>query len=95
MQICRTHETAKQQREEIKGGHQTIAGTSSYKSKKQQDRQSNYGQVKVPPTQKCSRCGKPQHKIATNCAALNKVCNKCHEIGHFATQCRTKSLRRN
>ena len=33
MQICRVHEAAKQQREETKGGHQTIAAMSSYKSK--------------------------------------------------------------
>ena len=62
VQICRAHEAAKQQRQEIKGGHQTIAATSSYKSKKQQDHQSDYGQVKVPPTGKCSHCGELQHK---------------------------------
>ena len=42
--------------------------------------------LKVPPARKCGRCGKPQHKLATNCAALDKTCNKCHKIGRFASQ---------
>lgn len=39
---------------------------------------------------KCGRCGRTHKR--DQCPAKDKECNKCHKIGHFAAQCRTKQI---
>ena len=56
IQICRSHEAAKHQREEIKRNDVTVAATSSYKFKKHQDRQPYRRQTKEHAPRKCGRC---------------------------------------
>ena len=96
IQICRAHEAAKHQREEIKRNDITIAATSTYKFKPLlQDCRPFRRQTKDHAPRKCGRCGKPQHRDLTQYAALDKMCNKCYKVGHFAGQCSTKPARIN
>ena len=39
------------------------------------------------------RCGKAQHEILEACPAIDRTCNNCQRIGHFASQCRTLTHR--
>ena len=99
IQICRAHESAKNQREEIKGSHAAINVTSTYKAKKKptnRDRpMAARKQLTHEQQRTCGRCGCGHGNLPQNCPAFNKTCNKCHKLGHFASLSRTKNLRIN
>ena len=42
---------------------------------------------------KCKFCGLQHDLVKEKCPAYGKECTKCHNINHFAKQCRTKSAR--
>ena len=91
IQVCRAHEAAKQQRLEITGNSPEIGVTSAYKAKRQQRQPPKQNPLQRNTLRNCGRCGKPRHKELNQCPALNRSCNKCHKVGHFAMQCRTTS----
>ena len=91
MQVCRAHEAAIQQRLEITGNSPEIGVTSACKAKRQHRQPPNKNPLQRNALHNCGRCGKPRHKELNQCPALNRSCNKCHKVGHFAMQCRTTS----
>ncbi|XP_058456697.1 uncharacterized protein K02A2.6-like [Malaya genurostris] len=42
---------------------------------------------------KCYRCGRLKHPELEKCPAVDKVCHRCQNIGHFQTMCRTNGGR--
>ena len=99
IQICRAHESAKNQREEIKGSRAALNVTSAYKAKKKSTNRDRPMAARKQLTHEqqrtCGRCGSAHGNLPQNCPAFNKTCNKCHKLGHFASLCRTKNLRMN
>ena len=91
IEICRAHESAKQQRSEIKGKCLQINAASKNKTKKYSHHQNRRQDMKEISPSKCMQCGKMPHKNITQCPAYSKRCDKCHKLGHFAAQCRTKA----
>ena len=99
IQICRAHESARHQREEIKGSRVALNVTSAYKAKKKSVNLDRPIAARKQPTHEhqrtCGRCGNAHGKYPENCPAFNKTCNKCKKPGHFASHCRTKNPRIN
>lgn len=42
---------------------------------------------------KCIRCGYFTSHGRDDCPAMHATCNKCKKLGHYASECRTKSVR--
>ena len=97
IQICRAQESARHQREEIKGSRVALNVTSAYKAKKKPVNLDRPIAARKQPTHEhqrtCGRCGNAHGKYPENCPAFNKTCNKCKKPGHFASHCRTKNPR--
>jgi len=91
IQICRAHESARHQREEIKGSRDALNVTSAYKAQKKQNRPIAARKPVAHESQRtCKRCGNTHNSNPGKCPAYNKTCNKCKKLGHFASQCHTK-----
>ena len=44
------------------------------------------------PDHKCTRCGKPRHKLGDKCPAKTATCHKCKRKGHYSSQCFSKTV---
>lgn len=41
---------------------------------------------------RCLRCGYNRHREGEHCPAINKVCLRCKNVGHFQTVCKSKNF---
>ena len=85
--IARAEEAAKSSQNDLNSGTSVngVKHMSTYKIRQ-----------KYTPTQatyndtKCTKCGRASHANITDCPAINIVCLKCNERGHFAKWCKSK-----
>ena len=71
-------------------GHIDEVKTKPYKSAWKSKVTRAEGEHNANDGRKCGRCGRTHKR--DQCPAKDKECNKCHKIGHFAAQCRTKQI---
>lgn len=78
VEICRAKEQSKEQVAEIRG-------STSFEPERSID-------VVEEKNAPCRKCGLHHHKAA-KCPAIGKYCKKCNGRNHFASVCRTRSLK--
>ena len=102
IQICQAAETAKSQMKTLEKpeseatvgavSKRNVPSTSNIKKPGQTCKSENKQNPKKIPeqTKQCGRCGRKHEK--GKCSAINKVCNRCHKIGHLQNMCFTKHV---
>ena len=56
-------------------------------------RQATHSQRRKSKKTACTRCGKGSHTGGEQCPASTVTCHKCKRIGHFASQCFSKTIK--
>ena len=88
---CRAHESAKQQRADMKSHVVNRTATTSYRQREKITSSLSCARSKEKKhEQNCGRCGRPWHKDIKNCPAKGKTCLKCGKLDHFASFCKSK-----
>ena len=94
--VCRAHESAKQQRADLKEhGIRRASVRQRPREKVTRTLRANKTKEDHLPNKKCGRCGRPWHKDIRNCPAKGKNCLKCGKLDHFAAYCRSSTQNRN
>ena len=78
---------------EVKGSQVDAVKTGIHKSPSHSKRsEPSKRKAQGRTTNKCTRCGKTPFHERQNCPAKNATCRECNKIGHYASECRTKSV---
>lgn len=86
--IINAHQSIKQQASLMNSGSTQKAEVNRLLVNKQ--RFPYYKDSGIPAYKaRCSRCGNPKHQEAELCPAKERVCHRCHNVGHFKFMCKT------